>query len=136
MRYTYGTSQKAAERLEEIAGFFNPLAVQFIRNHLEKPAQSGIDLGCGPGFTTNMLAEALNCSNICGLDISGNFLSRAQSRFKQLQFIKHDITKTPFPVSGEIIYGRLLLSHLSNIVVLVNQWATQLPKSGTLFIEI
>jgi SAM-dependent methyltransferase len=121
--------------LEELARFFNPLAIQFIRNHLDKPAQSGIDLGCGPGFTTNMLAEALNCLNICGLDISDNFLALAGSRFKQLQFIKHDITRTPFPVSGEIIYGRLLLSHLSNIVALVNQWAAQLPINGTLFIE-
>jgi SAM-dependent methyltransferase len=121
--------------LEELAGFFNPLAVQFIRNHLVQPAQSGIDLGCGPGFTTNMLAEALNCPNIYGLDISDNFLTLARSRFKQLRFIKHDITGTPFPVSGEIIYGRLLLSHLDNIVALVNQWAAQLPTSGTLFIE-
>ncbi len=135
MRYTFGTSNTAAERLEEIAKFFNPLAIQFIRNHLEQPSQSGIDLGCGPGFTTTMLAEALGCNNVYGLDVSDNFLALARERFTLYRFLKHDITMAPFPVSGETMYGRFLLSHLGNIVSLVNQWSDQLPADGTLFIE-
>lgn len=45
MRYTFGTSETAAHRLEEIAKFFNPLARQFIQGSLEQPVKVAIDLG-------------------------------------------------------------------------------------------
>ena len=134
-RYTYGVSDLAAKRLEAIAKVFNPPAVSFIRTFVENPVQSGIDLGCGPGFTTRMLSEALQCNKIFGLDITEHFLSLAKGRFPQFQFLKHDVTRTPFPVKAEVIYSRLLLSHLPSPVALVNRWTRELPPKGLLFIE-
>jgi len=80
MRYTFGTSEAAARRLKEIAKLFNPLAHQFIRHYINGPINSAIDLGCGPGFTTDMLSKATDCPNVYGLDTSPNLLNLAAIR--------------------------------------------------------
>jgi trans-aconitate methyltransferase len=135
MRYTYGTSDIAANRLEEIARFFNPLSIQFIRKYVQEPVGSVIDLGCGPGFTTSMLAQALKYDKVYGLDSASHFLKMAREKFKQFTFIEHDVTKTPFPVRADVMYSRFLLSHLRDVVSLINRWTGELLDSGILIIE-
>ena len=73
-RYTFGTSPAAAERLRSIGDFFNPIADMHIRRFVKTRAEVAIDLGCGPGFTTAMLAGATRCRDTYGLDRSGEFL--------------------------------------------------------------
>ena len=135
MRYTFGTSESAECRLEEIAKFFNPLASEFIRQYIKPPISSAIDLGCGSGFTTDMLYHVSHCPNEYGFDTSANFLKRASARFKQYTFIEHDVTQVPFPVQAELMYVRFLLSHLKDVVELVNLWITQLLENGKFIIE-
>jgi SAM-dependent methyltransferase len=135
MRYTLGTDRTAALRLETLASFFNPFSQQFIRQHVTAPVKSALDLGCGPGFTTAMVAETSGCPNVCGLDSSSRFLKAAASRFKQCRFLKHDVSRTPFPVRGDLIYARFLLTHLKNQAELVNQWVQQLNHGGMLLME-
>lgn len=135
MKYTFGTSDAAAARLEEIAGFFNPLALQFIRRYATAPVGSAVDLGCGPGFTTDMLAEATQCENVYGLDKSDHFLKMAAERFPHCTFMEHDVRENPFPVRADVMYVRFLLSHLKEVVELVNTWIPELNRSGVLLIE-
>ena len=134
-KYTFGTTESAASRLKEIAQFFNPLARKFIRQYIKVPISSVIDLGCGPGFTTDMLYHVSHCPNVYGFDTSANFLKRASARFKQYTFIEHNVTQVPFPVQAELMYVRFLLSHLKDVVELVNLWITQLLENGKLIIE-
>lgn len=135
MQYTYGTSNTAADRLYEISKLFNPLALDLIQKYNQDHLSLGVDIGCGPGFTTQMLAQALNSNQIYGLDNSDNFLALAQAQFPLYHFIKHDITKFPFPIAPEIAYARFELSHLANPGALINQWANQLKTNGLLFID-
>jgi trans-aconitate 2-methyltransferase len=135
VKYTFGTGKIAAARLEKISDFFNPFALRLIKEFIDHSVDSALDLGCGPGFTTNMLHHALKCDKVYGLDKSDDFLSIASKRFKDCTFIKHDVTKTPFPVLSDVIYLRFLLSHLKNVAELVNRWIKELRTNGTLFIE-
>ena len=116
MKYTFGTDQAAASRLEEIARYFNPPAVEFIRENLHGPVSSALDLGCGPGYTTDMLSSAIDCPDVYGLDTSSEFLKMAAERFSHCTFVEHDVTVTPFPVQAEVMYVRFLLSHLRDVV--------------------
>lgn len=56
MRYTFGNTDNAAVRLQNTAGFFNPLAGKFILLYLKKPIYAAADLGCGTSFATQALA--------------------------------------------------------------------------------
>lgn len=133
--YTFGTSSAAAARLEEIAEYFNPLAAALIRRFVSKGCGAAVDLGCGPGFTTNMLAEAASCRKTYGLDNSREFLEMATRRFAHCTFLEHDVTKVPFPVTADVMYARFLLCHLTTPLELVAAWMTQLNSEGLLFVD-
>ena len=135
MRYSYGTDDAAAKRLELLSCLFNPYSEAFIKNCSPGNVESALDLGCGPGFTTAMLAGATGANMVYGIDNSENLLARASQRFPQYGFIKHNVTETPFPVKPQIMYARFLLTHLQDIVSLVNRWINQGSSSGMLFIE-
>jgi SAM-dependent methyltransferase len=136
MRYTFGHSEAAAKRLGEIAKVFNPRAAEFVRAYLPEHVGVAVDLGCGPGFTTEMLTAATGAKRVFGLDRSPDFLRMARERLPGCAFIEHDVTRTPFPYGApEVLYARSLLSHLPGPVALVDRWADQLAPGGVLLIE-
>jgi trans-aconitate 2-methyltransferase len=135
MRYTFGTSPTAADRLREISRFFNPLAREFIGQFIKGSPHAALDLGCGPGYTTHMVKTATGCREIYGFDVSDEFLAMAAERHPDYMFIHHDITCTPFPVHPEAAYSRFILSHLEDPVSIINTWAGELCKKGLLFVE-
>lgn len=133
--YTYGTDMSAALRLEDIAKFFNPLAKNLIQKFVLDTPDTAIDLGCGPGYTTNMLSEASGCHQTFGLDASVEFLGMAAQNFPRCTFQQHDITEIPFPVPADIMYTRFLLCHLRKPAEVISAWLTQLRPDGLLFID-
>lgn len=136
-RYAYGDSAIAAERLDLIARVFEPTTRRFLeRWGLSEPALA-VDLGCGPGNTTRLLAETLRPARTVGLDRSGAFLERAaRDAPGGLEFLRHDVTATPFPVGpADVISCRLLLSHVPERPKVVARWASQLAPGGRLLLE-
>jgi trans-aconitate 2-methyltransferase len=135
MRYTFGTTKKAADRLGDIARVFNPMAAEFLTKHISGKIETALDLGCGPGFTTDMIYRALKCEKIYGFDNSKEMLEYAKKQFQQYSFVLHDVTNFPFPFKANFMYTRFLLSHMVNAVDLVNKWVKELKKGGYLCIE-
>ena len=134
-KYTFGTSSQAALRLEEIAGYFNPLAADLVQRFVSDPRDVALDIGCGPGFTTNMLSQAAGCGRTYGLDRSREFLERATRRFPHCTFLEHDVTRCPFPVTADVMYARFVLCHLREPLSLIEGWITQLNAAGLLFVD-
>ena len=133
--YTFGTSAMATERLGEIAKCFNPVAAHLIRQFVMSAPAVAVDLGCGPGFTTNMLADATGCLKTYGLDSSQDFLDAAALRFTHCRFLQHDVTQVPFPVTGDVMYARFLLCHLRAPLEVMAVWMTQMKPGGLLFVD-
>ena len=135
IKYTFGTDSAAARRLEEIGKYFNPLSADFIRQFISGMPDIAVDLGCGPGITTNMVKEATNCRRTYGLDNSSEFLEIARQQFINCTFLEHDITQVPFPVTSDVMYARFLLCHLRDPLKAIQKWTTQLRPKGLLFVE-
>ena len=85
--YAFGDTDIAARRLELLAHVFEHSTRAFLR---EAPAarlglaqnlaqKIAIDLGCGPGFTTHLIAEALGFSRVVGLETSERFIELARA---------------------------------------------------------
>jgi len=134
-RYTFGTSEVAANRLEKLAAIFNPHSSEFIRSQAKMPIASAIDIGCGPGFTTHMLSMAVNSKEVYGMDNSDDFLVKAIDRFNDCIFIRHDVKNVPFPIQADILYMRFVLSHMPNPVRLINRWINELNNGGMVILE-
>jgi trans-aconitate 2-methyltransferase len=135
MRYTFGTSKKATDRLGDIARTFNPLAVEFLRKQINRNIETALDLGCGPGFTTDMIYKTLKCKKVYGFNNSKEMLEYAKKQFPHCNFLFQDVTDFSFPFESDFMYARFLLSHIENAVGLVNKWLGELRKDGCLFIE-
>lgn len=135
MRYTFGHTSTAAERLRRIAEFFNPLALDFIRNNLTQDAFQAADLGCGPGFTTDMLAKASHAPEVFGIDISEYFISLSRMQYPDYTFIQGDVTNLESEQKYDLLYCRFLLSHLKDIPNILKNWMEMLNPGGMIFID-
>ena len=134
-QYTFGDTLTADDRLKRIASFFNPLARNIISEIIDQPVRQAVDIGCGPGYTTAMVSSATKAEITTGLDKSEKFIEAAKSRFPELKFKLHDITEYPFPVTADFMYCRFVISHMSNISYLINNWMSNLNDNGLLFID-
>ena len=62
---------------------------------LQRP-RLAVDLGCGPGNSTELLVERFPQSEVIGLDSSPDMLRKARERLPQCKFVEADIaTWTP-----------------------------------------
>jgi trans-aconitate 2-methyltransferase len=135
MRYTYGTNETALRRLKTVSEVFDHQSSAFIRKQIPVSPKCSIDLGCGPGFSTLMLAGAARAMRTCGLDNSEEFLGAARAACSSCDFFHHDVTKAPFPVMADLMYCRFLLSHLRSPASLVDLWLGELAPGGLLLME-
>lgn len=79
-RYAFGDDPAAARRLARLAELFGPTSSAFIARAVTDPPRLALDLGCGPGHTTRLLAEATGAAQTVGLDRARAFLDLARAR--------------------------------------------------------
>jgi SAM-dependent methyltransferase len=137
LRYAFGDSEIAAARLELVARVFEPATRGLLGEASPSARNLGVDLGCGPGHTTALLSEVLQCRRMVGLDLSADFIERARrSASDRVDFQVHDVNLVPFPVGpADFLYCRFLLTHLCDPTRLLARWATQLVPGGLLMVE-
>src|SRR5262252_1634950 len=91
--YTFGDNDLAAERLRLLAEAFAPSSRAFLARLAREPAAVAVDLGCGPGYTTALLASLTGAQRTVGLDASARFIERARAQAPcrpALAFAVHD----------------------------------------------
>lgn len=126
---------------------FNTLREPVIRtivDTLQLPAESrGLDAGCGTGFYTLMLAEAVVVrGHVTGLDIEEKFLAKGRSLAsksgltERVSFIKGDIRKLPFDDNSfDWIFSMDLVGSLKiNPVLLLKELARTVKPGGIIYI--
>ena len=137
-RYTFGDGDLAAERLGLVAEIFDPVSRAFLERAVPPGAELVLDLGCGPGYTTRLLAEVCRPQRTVGLDRSEHFTDLARRRYggPGVEFGVHDVTAVPLPgAPADVIHARLLLAHLPDPLGLVARWRSQLRPGGVLVLD-
>ena len=95
-----------------------------------------IDLGCGPGHTTRLLANVLD-RHVIGLDASDAFLYEARRlQPTRVSFQLHDVTDVAFPTPpAHLMYSRFLLTHLAHLGAVFASWRANLRPGGWILLE-
>jgi trans-aconitate 2-methyltransferase len=140
--YTFGDNDVAAHRLGLLAAAYEESSREFLRG-LERetapgaPVRVAIDLGCGLGYTTELLADTLRAPMTVGLDNSPRHLARARQRVPAgVTLLEHDLVRVPFPVEpADVLYGRFVLTHLSGGLAVVDRWAAVASAGARLALE-
>jgi trans-aconitate 2-methyltransferase len=134
--YAFGDGPAAARRLDLLADLFEPASRAFLERVADRPCRLAVDLGCGTGRTTRLVAEVLKPERTLGLDQSEFFVAAAAGGSAGMEFVVHDVTRVPFPCPpADVCYGRLLLSHLPDPGAALAAWATQLAPGGLLLAD-
>ena len=145
--YAFGDGPAAARRLDLLADLFEPASRTFLERAAVRSGGAGpdhrpglaVDLGCGTGRTTRLVADVLKPERTLGLDQSEFFVAVAAGGPPGppgVGFAVHDVTRVPFPCPpADVCYGRLLLSHLPDPGAVLAAWATQLAPGGLLLAD-
>jgi trans-aconitate 2-methyltransferase len=135
--YAFGDGDAPARRLELLADVFDPTSREFLVREAPPSPRLAMDLGCGPGHTTRLIAQALGPLRTLGLDVSADFVARAAREAPPgVAFAVHDVAGRPFPEGPpDLVYARLLVAHLVDPEAAIAAWATQLAPGGTLLVE-
>ncbi|MGH3099879.1 MAG: class I SAM-dependent methyltransferase, partial [Thermoleophilia bacterium] len=135
--YAFGDSAAAARRLGLLADVFEPPSRELLERFGGVPPGLAVDLGCGPGHTTRLVASVTGARRTLGLDQSASFVALAEAEAPPgVSFAVHDVTLAPFPCPpAGLVYGRFLLSHLPDPAAALAAWATQLAPGGLLLVD-
>jgi trans-aconitate 2-methyltransferase len=131
--YTFGDSDVARERLGIVADAFVPPTRRLLDLPAARPRYV-LDLGCGPGFTTALLADRFPHSHVTGLDASPVMIADAARRVPGIRFAVADVT-TKLLLPADLVYARLLLAHLPHPRRVLDLWAGSLRGGGLLACE-
>jgi SAM-dependent methyltransferase len=135
--YTFGHTTSAAERLRILAGVYEAESEAFLRAYAPWRPAVAVDLGCGPGYTTTLVARTTAAARMFGLDVSEDFIAQAKRELGELAaFSVHDVTVPPFPCgAADLIFCRLLLTHLPAPAEAMAAWLSALAPGGRLLID-
>jgi SAM-dependent methyltransferase len=124
----------AGDRLALVADVFGPTSARLLEAAAPARVDLAIDLGCGPGHTTRLVAVHTASRRTVGLDSSAAFIERARhSTDDTIEFEVHDVTTTPFPTPwATLLHARFLLAHLPDPALLLDRWCGQLEPGGRL----
>ena len=135
--YVFGDTGRAARRLDLVADSWASPSAAFLRADVPRRPRLAVDLGCGPGHTTRLLAATTGAARTVGLDSSEPFLERARVDAPAgISFVRHDLMDLPFPTGRvNLMYARLVLSHIPRPDRVVRAWMSQLELGGVLALD-
>jgi ubiquinone/menaquinone biosynthesis C-methylase UbiE len=135
--YAFGDSVLAAGRLELLAQVFSETTTEFLERLPRSAGRLVVDLGCGPGFTTELLRDVLAPGRLIAVDSSVAFLRGAAERLAaSAEVLLADVTDLPAYIGGaELIFARFLLTHLVEPAAAIVHWLSRLAPSGLVAVE-
>jgi SAM-dependent methyltransferase len=129
----------ASRRLDVLASVFGPTSIALLGDLPSSPARARtvLDLGCGPGHTTAMLAGLFDGAVVTGIDASDAFVDEATSASAaRCRYQVADVTDVSLPgAPADVIYARFLVVHLPDPHGAMAGWARQLAPGGFLVVE-
>ncbi|WP_419794194.1 trans-aconitate 2-methyltransferase [Pseudomonas palleroniana] len=102
---------------------------------LNTQVRNAVDLGCGPGNSTEVLAERFPQARITGMDNSDDMLVDARQRLPALNFERADIGDWKPAQTFDVILANASLQWLPDHATLYPHLVRQLTPGGTLAVQ-
>jgi len=99
-------------------------------------ASAAVDLGCGPGNSTELLLRRFPGADVTGLDSSPDMVAAAQARLPQLRFQVADIAAWDAAGPFDAILANAVLQWLPDHAGLLPRLAAKLALGGSLAVQM
>jgi trans-aconitate 2-methyltransferase len=95
-----------------------------------------IDLGCGPGNSTELLTRSFAGAAVMGVDKSDAMLAVARARVPAARFLKEDIESWLPPEPADVIFANATLNFLPDHRRTILRLLESLPAGGRLAVQM
>ncbi len=102
---------------------------------VEKPHQV-VDLGCGPGNSTELLGERWPFARVVGVDSSPEMLARARGDLPDLEFIEADVSTYRPEQPVDLLFANALFQWLPDHARLLPELVQALTPGGALAFQV
>jgi trans-aconitate 2-methyltransferase len=95
-----------------------------------------VDLGCGPGNSTQLLRHRWPHARIQGVDNSEEMLTRARADWPAGEWVCSDAGSFQFDGRADLIFSNALLQWLPDHAAILPRWVQQLEPGGVLALQM
>lgn len=96
----------------------------------------GIDLGCGPGNSTELLVDRFGAEAISGLDSDPDMLAAARRRLPDTRFIQADIADWHPEQPPDLVFANAVFQWLPDHMAIMERLAESLAPGGVLAVQM
>jgi len=95
-----------------------------------------IDLGCGPGNSTELLVARYPDAEVIGLDSSPNMLAQARARLPKCAFIQADLVSWTPPAGTDLLFANASFQWLPDHPAVLRRLLQALSPGGVLAVQM
>jgi len=95
-----------------------------------------VDIGCGPGNSTELLAERFPGAEITGLDSSPEMLDAARKRLPGVTFVEADVATWVPEAPVDLLYANATFQWVPDHQAVLKRLFSALPAGGALAIQV
>jgi trans-aconitate 2-methyltransferase len=95
-----------------------------------------VDLGCGPGNSTELLVERFPDAEVVGVDSSPDMLQQARERLQRCAFVESDLSTWTPKQSTDLLFGNAVLQWVPDHPKVLARLLQALPAGGVLAVQM
>jgi len=93
-------------------------------------ARLAIDLGCGPGNSTELVAARYPDARVIGVDSSNDMLQQVRNRLPKCEFIEADLSSWTSPEPADLLFANAVFQWVPNHLAVMKRAVEGLPEGG------
>jgi trans-aconitate 2-methyltransferase len=101
-----------------------------------REARRVVDLGCGPGNSTELLIERFPEAEVIGLDSSPDMLRQARERLPGRSFVQADLVTWNPPPGTDLLFGNAVFQWVPDHPAVLLRLLQALPEGGVLAVQM
>jgi trans-aconitate 2-methyltransferase len=95
-----------------------------------------VDMGCGPGNSTELLVGRYPDADVTGLDSSPAMLEQARERLSKCKFVEADLSRWAPTERTDLLFGNAVFQWVPDHLAVLRRLLEALPAGGVLAVQM
>ncbi|MEJ0013447.1 MAG: trans-aconitate 2-methyltransferase [Bauldia sp.] len=97
---------------------------------------AAVDIGCGPGNSTELIAERYSAAKLTGVDSSVDMIAAARQRLPAATFVEADVATWSPPAPVDLIFANAVLQWVPDHLEVVARLMAHLNPGGAIALQV